>query len=174
MTNKEGATPLAQGSPKAKDHGSILPAFEAAVKAQELKSALELLKMEPKEAVSLLREQFPSFDKTVLSKCSKPEKYGCVLHPAGYSLLRALAVEVDETACQEAPPALPVRKRYRHKLTRQVSGRLPERKYDTLQHYLRLDGWETTQDWVTAQVDIYIGRMMKKYGNPGASGDSEH
>ena len=171
MTNKEGATPLAQGSPKAKDHGSILPAFEAAVKAQELKSALELLKMEPKEAVSLLREQFPSFDKTVLYKCSKPEKYGCVLHPAGYSLLRALAVEADES--QEAPPEQP-KKRYRHKLTRQVSGRLPERKYDTLQHYLRLDGWETIQDWVTAQVDIYIGRMAKKYGNPGASGDSEH
>lgn len=174
MTEEEGATLLAQGSPKAKNHSPILPAFNAAVKAHNIKSALELLNMKPQDTVELLRKQFPSFDKTVLSKCGNSEKYGCVLHPAGYEILRIIATKADGAATsQDAPPEQDIpKKRYRHKMTRQVSGRLSERKYETLQHYIRLDGYETTQDWVTAQVDTYIGRMIEKYGNPGTPGDS--
>lgn len=164
MKNEKGAAPLAQDDSKAKNHACILQDFDAAVKAHDLKSALGLLEMKPQDAVKLMQAQFPSFDKTVLSKCSKPEKYGCVLHPAGYSALRSKA----------AGALLPeAKKRFRHRLTRQVSGRLSERKYELLQRYIRLDGYETTQDWVAAQVDKYIGRMIEKYGNPGTSGNSE-
>ncbi len=167
MKNENGAALLAQDDSKAKNHTCILQAFDAAVKAHDLKNALGLLEMKPQDTVALMQGMFPSFDKTVLSKCSKPEKYGCVLHPAGYETLRDMAVEAEKAQQQEAPqePQKP-KKRFRHKLTRQVSGRLSERKYETLQHYIRLDGYETTQDWVTAQVDTYIGRMIEKYGNP--------
>ena len=172
MKNENGAALLAQDDSKAKNHACILQAFDAAVKVHDLKSALGLLEMKPQDTVELMRGMFPSFDKTVLSKCNKPEKYGCVLHPAGYDVLRSIAAEAEE-ASQEAPPEPQKPKRFRHKLTRQVSGRLSERKYEALQHYIRLDGYETTQDWVTAQVDNYIGRMIEKYGNPGAPDHSE-
>ena len=84
MKNENGAALLAQDDSKAKNHTCILQAFDAAVKAHDLKNALGLLEMKPQDTVALMQGMFPSFDKTVLSKCSKPEKYGCVLHPAGY------------------------------------------------------------------------------------------
>ena len=174
MKNENGAALLAQDDSKAKNHTRILQAFDAAVKVHDLKSALGMLEMKPQDTVELMRGMFPSFDKTVLSKCNKPEKYGCVLHPAGYDVLRSMAAEAEETSQQETPPEpQKPKKRFRHKLTRQVSGRLSERKYEALQHYIRLDGYETTQDWVTAQVDNYIGRMIEKYGNPGSPDHSE-
>lgn len=173
MSKKEGATLLAQDDSKAKNHACILQAFDAAVKVHDLKSALGLLEMKPQDTVELMRGMFPSFDKTVLSKCNKPEKYGCVLHPAGYEALRNMAAEAEETSQEASPELQKPKKRFRHKLTRQVSGRLSERKYEALQHYIRLDGYETTQDWVTAQVDNYIERMIEKYGNPGSPDHSE-
>lgn len=174
MREQKEAALLAQDDSKAKNHTCILQAFDAAVKVHDLKSVLGLLEMKPQDTVELMRGMFPSFDKTVLSKCGKPEKYGCVLHPAGYDVLRGMAAEAEETSQREAPPEpQKPKKRFRHKLTRQVAGRLSERKYETLQHYIRLDGYETTQDWVTAQVDTYIGRMIEKYGNTGSPDHSE-
>ena len=117
MKNENGAALLAQDDSKAKNHTCILQAFDAAVKAHDLKNALGLLEMKPQDTVALMQGMFPSFDKTVLSKCSKPEKYGCVLHPAGYETLRDMAVEAEKAQQQEAPqePQKP-KKRFRHKL----------------------------------------------------------
>lgn len=116
MSKKEGAALLAQDDSKAKNHSCILQAFDAAVKAHDLKSALGLLEMKPQDTVKLMRGMFPSFDKTVLSKCGKPEKYGCVLHPAGYDVLRSMAAEAEEISQQEAPPEpQKPKKRFRHK-----------------------------------------------------------
>lgn len=105
---KEEASLLAQTDPKEKDLVCILPQFEAAVKEHDLRSALGILDLLPKDAVKLLRRSFPSFDKTVLSKCCNPVKYGCVLHPDGYATLRNLIKKDGEPEqAQQTPPSGP-------------------------------------------------------------------
>lgn len=166
---KEEADLLAQTDPKAKSSTSILPQFREAVKAHDLKTALALADMPPRDAVELLRSKFPSFDKTVLSKCCNPYKYGCVLHPDGYTALRErIGYDVEPELPQERlPEPRQRRKSSSHKFTRRVAGRLPDEKYLRLQRYIRMEGYETTQDWVTAQVDSFIKEMEVKYGNTG-------
>lgn len=166
---KEEADLLAQTDPKAKSSKSILPQFREAVKAHDLKSALTIADMQPRDAVELLRSKFPSFDKTVLSKCCNPSKYGCVLHPDGYTALREQVRDDEEPELpQESPPEPRKRRKSSdHKFTCRVAGRLPDEKYLRLQRYIRMEGYETTQDWVAAQVDSFIKEMEVKYGNPG-------
>ena len=43
----------------------------------------------PRDIVDSVRKVFPSFDKTTLSKCKNPAKYGVVLHPDGLAALAA-------------------------------------------------------------------------------------
>ncbi len=163
---KEEAGLLAQTDPKEKDLICILPQFEAAVKKHDLRSTLGVLNLLPKGAVEILRRSFPSFDKTVLSKCCNPAKYGCVLHPDGYAALRGLIKRDEEPESQQMPPAAPQRRKSStHKFTCRVAGRLPDGKYLLLQRYIRMEGYETTQDWVTAQVDAYLTEMEVKYAD---------
>lgn len=166
---KEEADLLAQTDPKAKSSKIILPQFKEAVKAHDLKTVLSLADMSPKDAVELLGSKFPSFDKTVLSKCCNPSKYGCVLHPDGYTALRERIGEdeVPELPQETAPEPHKRRKSSDHKFTCRVAGRLPDEKYMRLQRYIRMEGYETTQNWVTAQVDSFIREMELKYGNQG-------
>lgn len=83
MDKKEGAALLAQMRPKANNPADILSAIGSTVKRNELKAAIEAAGLEPREVVDIISELFPSFDKTMLSKCMKPQKYGVVLHPLG-------------------------------------------------------------------------------------------
>lgn len=165
MKNEEEADLLAQTDLKEKNLEPILPQFSAAVKRHDLRTALNVLTLQPREAVELLSRSFPSFDKTVLSKCSNPEKYGCVLHPAGYAALRTL-IKDDAPAQEQQDPQQPRKRRKSstHKFNCRVAGRLPDEKYVLLQRYIRMEGYETTQDWVTAQVDAYLKEMEVKYG----------
>ncbi len=96
MQKESGAALLEQDDPKEKTSLPILSPNGESVKSHDLKKILELAGISPKRAVDLLRKKFPSLDKTVLSKCCKPEKYGCVLHPDGFRVL------VDK--CNLAPP----------------------------------------------------------------------
>lgn len=164
---KERADLLAQTDPKAKSSTDILPQFREAVKVHDLKNVLVLADMQPRDAVELLRSKFPSFDKTVLSKCCNPSKYGCVLHPDGYTALRGRIGSGDEQELPQETPPEPQKRRKSsgHKFTCRVAGRLPDEKYLRLQRYIRMEGYETTQDWVTAQVDAYLKEMEVKYGN---------
>lgn len=163
MQKESGAALLEQDDPKEKTSLSILSLYDESVKSHDLKNILALADMSPKSAVELLREKFPSFDKTVLSKCCKPEKYGCVLHPDGYTALHDRIV--GEEPQKTSPVPQKRRKSSRHKFTFRVSGRLPDGKYLRLQRYIRLDGYTTTQDWVADQVDAYLKDMEAKYGS---------
>lgn len=111
MKNEEEADLLAQTDLKEKNLEPILPQFSAAVKRHDLRTALNVLTLQPREAVELLSRSFPSFDKTVLSKCSNPEKYGCVLHPAGYDALRTLIKEEDAPEQEQQDPQQPRKRR---------------------------------------------------------------
>ena len=175
MKKEEGRCAGTQ-RPKGKDLASIIPDFEAAVKQHDLRTVLNLTELSHRDSVALLRKQFPSFDKTVLSKCIRADKYGCVLHPDGYAAIRNLfggtaakadLAPDDAPPAEETTPAAEQKKRSshgRHRHKCRVAGRLPDDKYIKLQKYIEMEGYETTQDWVTAQVDAFLDQMEAKYG----------
>ena len=99
MNKKEEAALLAQKRPQAKNsNNSISNAYEP-VKQNELRDAMAEAKIAPKEAVATISSIFPSFDKTLLSKCMNPRKYGILLHPLGFAaLLKLTKVEAQPSS----------------------------------------------------------------------------
>lgn len=143
----------------------IIADFDAAVKRNDLREAMDLLRISTRDAALILRPSFPKLDKTVVSKCSRPALYGCVLHPDGFRILREHLPEA--AAKPEQDTAAKPRKKHRsgrHRYTARVAGRLPDDKFLKLQRYIEAEGYETVQDWVTAQVDAFIEKMEAKYG----------
>jgi|GEM_PF-255285 len=122
----------------------------------------------PKEAVRVVKARFPSFDKTLLSKCSKPEKYGVVLHPDGYEALftKYPAAQPQEPAdTSQQAKAEPTTKRHKsggHRLKCRISCRLENDEYEQLQRLVRSDGFDTMQDWLTYQVRQYIADFEQR------------
>lgn len=161
MPEKKEAALLPQDDLNGSNHDAILTTFDAVVKSHDLYAALKLANISSKDAVNLIHQQFPSFDKTMLSKCCKPDKYGCVLHPDGYAMLRQLGF--GDTP--QNPPQR--RRRSGNKLTCRVSGRLPDDKFLLLQQYIRKEGYATTQEWVAEQVEKFIEAMKEKYETDG-------
>lgn len=78
---KEEAAVLAHNDPEAKNPVAIVADTPCAVKPNTLRDIMAAAQMSPREVISTVRELFPSFDKSMLSKCMKPEKYGIVIHP---------------------------------------------------------------------------------------------
>ena len=117
----------------------------------ELKSILSENGISPKEAVSTLRPRFPSFDKTLLSKCQNPDKYGVVLHPDG---LKALQNAFSFSAEQETKGKK--HKSGGHRLRCRISCRLEDEDYAALQRRVSADGYITMQDWLSNTVQSYL------------------
>lgn len=188
MIKKENeAAVLAHNDPKASKPTDILAEFDAAVKRYDLRAAIDAASLTPKDATRLLRSHYPKLDKTVVSKCTRPNLYGCVLHPGGFAILRDNIANVpaeelappvpprggsgvthmeDEPAPPQETASTPTKKHRsgRHRYTARVAGRLPDDKFLRLQRYIEAEGYETVQDWVTAQVDAFIEKMEAKYG----------
>lgn len=87
MKEKEEAAVLAHNDPKANYPTAIVSSTETAVKTGALKDAVATANLSPKQVVEIVRPLFPSFDKSMLSKCMKPEKYGVVIHPLGLAAI---------------------------------------------------------------------------------------
>jgi len=124
----------------------------------DLKKTLLARGIAPKEAVRVVKARFPSFDKTLLSKCSKPEKYGVVLHPDGYEALFVKYPAAQPTQPADLPQQAnsePTAKKHKsggHRLKCRISCRLEDDEYEQLQRLVRSDGFDTMQDWLTHQV----------------------
>ena len=58
----------------------ILSAIKENVKQNDLKAIISSANLTPREVIAIVGEYFPSFDKAMLSKCMKPQKYGVVVH----------------------------------------------------------------------------------------------
>ena len=111
--------------------------------------ALRLAKNIPaKDIAETIRELYPKFDKTVLSKCEHGEDYG--IH------IRADAV--DALYAKFAPELMEPRKKARrggNLLTCRISARLTDEAYAALQQRMKADGYATTQGWIAAMVAQY-------------------
>ncbi len=163
MTKNEEAAARQRNDPKESVTEDIVALFENAVKRNDLNAALAAVGLSTREAAVLLKKYFPSMDKPVLSRCANSNKYGCVLHPHGYVILRSL-LNIPAPEQKDEQESKPQKKRDNHRFANRIAGRLPNEKYLLLQRYIRMEGYETTQDWVTAQVDSFIEKMEVKYG----------
>ena len=81
MADKERAALLAQTRPGEQIPADIIADLQASVNDDELDQLITDSKLKPGEVIAAVRQYFPSFDKTLLSKCRNPKKYGVVLHP---------------------------------------------------------------------------------------------
>ena len=106
-----------------------------------------------KEAVRVVRQRFHSFDKTLLSKATNPEKYGVILHPESERILIDSFPELDDGISKPIPAPVAGKRDY-HKLTHKISVRVTETQKALLQQRLSDDGL-TAQTFFTTVIEKY-------------------
>lgn len=104
-----------------------------------------------KDMVAVVQKIYPRYDKVMQSKCEHGEDYGIEL-PA--DAMDALYEAFDP----ERKTAIKSRRRDAHRLTCSIKARLETPVYEALQQRIRAAGYDTTQDWLTAQVLAYLER----------------
>lgn len=100
----------------------------------------------PVEAVEVLKERFPGFDKPLLSRCRYPEKYGVRLTADAEKMLTEKGVEI---------PRRKRDKRSKGKSSR-ITFRTSETTFAALQSTLDAERNETMQDAVEKAVRAYL------------------
>ena len=111
-----------------------------------------------KDIVEVVQRLYPSFDKTMLSKCERGDKYGIVLRRnAMNALIREFAPETI--------PAVKKRRDGHHRLTSKIMARLEKSDYSELQQCLKANGIDTVQAWLTEMVKSYINTTNEKEQN---------
>ncbi|MCF8017797.1 MAG: hypothetical protein K9L62_00230 [Vallitaleaceae bacterium] len=116
--------------------------------AEKLRELRINLQLPAKEMVSVVREIYPKYDKTMQSKCERGYEYGIQIRK---DAMDALYTQFD-------PERLKVKKKKGdgHKYTCRISCRLPDEHYLLLQKHVKADGYQTMQDWLTDQVQKYL------------------
>ena len=100
--------------------------------------------IQAQEIVSVLREIYPGYDKTIQSKVENSDKYGISLTPAAKKAIRQKFSPNDHHG--------------QHRLTKRISARLTDSKYQDLMNAIDIDGFVTVQEWLTYIVDDYLRR----------------
>lgn len=155
------------GESSSSDSSHILTDFDAAVNRGDADAALQIAGMQTREAADLLRDRFPKLDKTVISKCRKPELYGCRLHEDGFTIIRMTVFGDDPHG--EAPQETehnPGRKHKsgEHRFKCRLSCRLPDEKYEAFLGCIKEDGYATVNDALLTLVLAYIERKRGAHG----------
>lgn len=96
------------------------------------------------EIAAAIREVFPKFDRTLLSKCERPEDYGMKLLPRGMNAARALV------------PGWKPKSRDGHRNQFRIYCRMDAATYTELFWKTKQDGYKTMQDWIMDQIQKYI------------------
>ncbi|NMD01851.1 MAG: hypothetical protein GYA71_01105 [Bacteroidales bacterium] len=97
--------------------------------------------------VEVVRGIYPKYDKTMQSKCERGDEYGVQLRPDGMKAL-----------LEKFAPERLAKKGDGHRLTCRISCRLEDDEYADLLHYVKIDGFDTMQAWLTYMVRRYIKR----------------
>ena len=153
--NKDEAALLEQDDPENSETANIITSATQNVNcelAHDLRGFVDANGIAPRDVVPVIRDQFPKFDKTLLSKCMSPRKYGVVLHPDGWAALHG-AYPSASFVTQSGSKSSKVDRR---RLPCRIYGRLSERSFNLLQQYIGADGYATIQDWLLEQVNLYI------------------
>lgn len=92
----------------------------------------------------IVKEVHPNFDKTLLSKCENPEKYGIKLD---YQTFRHLYESADPDGWEKY-------KRHTdgHRLRKRIYIRMSDETYERLKCLMEADGYASFQEWGIAQI----------------------
>lgn len=118
--------------------------------AEELRELRLSRKLPAKDMVSVVQELYPKYDKTMQSKCERGDEYGIQIRKDAMEALYA-----------QFAPELLKKKKDGHKYTCRISCRLPDEDYADLQEFIRADGFDTMQSWLTHIVRRYLKRRRK-------------
>jgi len=109
-----------------------------------------------KDMVSVVRDLYPKYDKTMQSKCERGNEYGIQIKQDAMNALLA----------KFAPELLNAKKKKDgHRLTCRISCRLEDEEYKTLKKYVKAEGFDTMQAWLTHKVRQYIRRKNASANN---------
>lgn len=160
---KDGAALLEQDDPRNDLTANIISSLTQNVNTRrlaELKAFIDENGIPARDAVAVIHDKYPSFDKYLMSKLMKPEVYGVVLHPDGWVYLNDAYPNATFADSPSAAPKKPERRR----LPCRIYGRLSARDYDRLQQYASEDGYLTIQEWLHAQVTEYLQTKEAEHG----------
>lgn len=124
------------------DQLKLTTELEDAIRAHDVAAAMRAKNISMRSMVALMQTRFPRFDKSLLSKCKKPDDYGVVLHPDGFRILGEF----------------PDRKAENRTLKKRIYARLTEDEYNELLHWMTIEGFDSVQDLIRSMVQEYIDR----------------
>lgn len=112
----------------------------------QMKEFREGRNLSQRDIIDVVQESSPGFDKYLLSKVERPEKYGI-----------RLLNEIEQNLAEAFPPTVPeARKPDRRKNPCRLYCRVGKRMYGQLQRALQADGFKTTQDGLVYIISKYL------------------
>lgn len=99
-----------------------------------------------RDAVAVLKEQYPGVDRQLMCKASNPEKYAIRLVNDAERLLEDSFIKTSPEARRPDRRRLPVR----------VQCRLSTARFEALQRSLRRDGFDTVQGGLAYLIEQYL------------------
>lgn len=123
------------------------------MKANENANLLKIIRADkgvpPKDIVRSVRELYPKYDKTLLSKCEHGDAYGIALRSDAMDAL-------IERYAPERIEEIKRKRRGGHRLTCRVSCRLEDAEYAEVVKALHEDGFDTVQSWLAFNIRKYL------------------
>lgn len=112
----------------------------------QMKEFREGRNLSQRDIIDVVQESAPGFDKYLLSKVERPEKYGI-----------RLLNEIEQTLVEAFPQTAPEpRKPDRRKNPCRLYCRVGKRMYGQLQRALQADGFRTVQDGLVYIISKYL------------------
>ena len=118
----------------------------------QLKSLRVLYSLGAKDMAETVQHTYPRFDRYLLSKCEASDQYGIELRR---DALKALYLKYAPEAWRKR------RNRDRHRRQRSIRCRLDEAIYQELVALIHEDGFDTVQDWLESQVNVFVMRRRR-------------
>ena len=117
--------------------------------SEELRKLRTEFNIPAKDIVDVIKRTYPSFDRTMLSKCENGAAYGVKLSKEALeAAYKAFGLEAELKA-QSA-------RKDRHRLSCRISARLTDEEFSALQKHMAADGYQTSQEWITDAVRAYL------------------
>jgi len=116
----------------------------------DIKQFVEDNQLQDKDVVSVVKDQFSGYDKTIHSKVKKPDKYGITLIDTAEKLIRA---QFEDGMLQ----ATEAKKKDRHRLPCSMRCRMSKRLKRRLQQRYKADGFKTDQQFLDSLINRYLG-----------------
>lgn len=96
---------------------------------------------------------YPRFDRYLLSKCEASDQYGVELRR---DALKRLYMKYAPEAWRKR------RSRDRHRRKRSIRCRLDENTYQALLAIIRETGFDTVQDWLESQINVFVATQNRR------------